>query len=213
MPLSPPGWAAKGGSPGLAPHNSNHHPTPERNQVKSDVQLAKIFSSHAKVPESAILPHTHKVFHIWALSTEVPCRWTLGIYTWLSFTLSMWAERGLKNTDFYNLFLFMGVSLKPEFLYSFNKKRTTAQRLGRHSCLTVQTRQHGILKKVHSDKNHRAKHKHCTQGPEIGIYANIFPSEPVGMTITYKPKYRCSTLTIFLNSGTESERMPITIGS
>lgn len=82
----------------MAPHNSNHHPTPDRNQVKSDVQLAKAFSSHAKVPESATLPDTCTVFQIRALSTEVPFQ--SAIYTWLSLTLSRWAERGLKNTDF-----------------------------------------------------------------------------------------------------------------
>lgn len=47
----------------------------------------------------------------------------------------------------------MGVSLKPEFLYLFNKKQTTAQRLGRHSCLTVRTQQHGTLKKNAVIKN------------------------------------------------------------
>lgn len=82
----------------MAPHNNNYHPTPERNQVKSDVQLAKAFSSRAIVPEPATRPHTHLVFHIWALSTEVPFR--SAIYTWLTLILSTWAERDLKNRDF-----------------------------------------------------------------------------------------------------------------
>lgn len=47
----------------------------------------------------------------------------------------------------------MGVSLKPEFLYLLTKKRTATQRLGRHSCLTEQTQQHGILKKYVVIKN------------------------------------------------------------
>lgn len=45
------------------------------------------------------------------------------------------------------------VSLKPEFLYSSNKKCTTVQRLGRDSCLMVQTQRHGILKKYAVIKN------------------------------------------------------------
>lgn len=51
----------------------------------------------------------------------------------------------------------MGVSLKPEFLYLPIKKHTATERLGRHSCLTEQTQQHGILKKYavikHADLN------------------------------------------------------------
>lgn len=82
----------------MAPNKTNHHPALERNQVKSGVQLAKTFSSHAKVAESPALLHTRKVFHIWALSTEVPFQ--SATYTWLSLTPSTRAERGLKITDF-----------------------------------------------------------------------------------------------------------------
>lgn len=88
-------WAAMESSPGMPPHNSNHHPTRERNQAKSDGQLTKTFSSHAKGPESATLPHTCKVFHIWALSREV--LFQSALYTWLFYPKYVVWERSEKH--------------------------------------------------------------------------------------------------------------------